>query len=301
LAQASPAVDDYLCYVCGNYKSLAIDKLTGVKEWEQYNSQYGSAALAVDELWVYTETNDSLVARSKTTGEIQWAYRVDGAVFPGFGTNAMAVCDSFVCFTVWQNAGGKGQIYTLKKADGTYMWDHEFPGLGVYSPTIANRVVYAVSYSDYDLYGFDVSTGAVLLTEGSKNYKHQPIVANHKLYVCTTSSVVALENFGSAVEDDDAPQGNSYLSLDNYPNPFNPSTIIEFSLPRRANVSLTVYNLLGQKVAQLTDGFYGAGTHHIEWHAGNLSSSVYFCRLETRELTGGSKQVQKVLKIVLQK
>jgi hypothetical protein len=189
----------------------------------------------------------------------------------------------------------------LKKADGTYCWDYEFAGAGVYSPTIANRVVYVVSYGDYDLYGFDVSTGAILLTDNSKNYRYQPIVANHKLYVTTNSSVVAFENEGSAVEDDANPEENSYLLLQNFPNPFNPSTIIEFSLPRRADVSLTVYNLLGQKVAKLTEGIYGAGTHRIEWHTRNLSSGVYFCRLETRELAGGSRQVQKALKIVLQK
>jgi outer membrane protein assembly factor BamB len=299
--QASPAVDNNLCYVCGNQKALAIDKLTGVKEWEQYNSQSGNAALAVDEMWVYTETNDSLVARSKTTGEIQWAYQVDGVTLTSQSTNSIAVCDSYVCFTVWQNTDGKGQIFTLKKTDGTYEWDYEFAGTGVRAPTIANRVVYVVTFSYYTLYGFDVSTGEVLLTDGTKGYVNQPIVANHRLYVTTTSSVVAFENLGSAVEEDDAPLENSYLLLENHPNPFNPSTVIEFSLPQRADVSLTVYNLLGQKVARLTDGIYGAGTHRIEWHAGNLSSGVYFCRLETRELTAGSRQVQKVLKIVLQK
>ena len=299
--QASPAVDDDMCYVCSNQKALAIDKLTGVKEWEQYNSQSSNTALVVDELWVYTETNDSLVARSKTTGEIQWAYRVDGVVLVSFSYNAIAVCDSFVCFTIWQNASGKGQIYTLKKTDGTYCWDYEFAGLGAYPPTIANRVVYVVSYSDYDLYGFDVSTGAVLLTDNSKNYKYQPVVANHKLYVTTTSSVVALENFVSAVEEDDTPQENSYLLLENYPNPFNPSTTIKFSLPQRANVSLKIYNLLGQEVVQLTDGIYGAGTHSIEWYSGNLSSGVYFCRLETRELTGEFRYVQRTLKLVLER
>ncbi len=303
-AQTSPAVDDDYCYVCGSQKALAINKLTGVGEWEKYNSQSSSGALAVDELWVYTETNDSLVARSKTTGEIQWAYRVDGVTLASSSTNVIAVADSFLCFIVSENADEKGQIFALRKTDGAHRWDYEFDVSGIYSPTIANDVVYVIPYSDRDLYGFDLLTGAILMQDNSNNYKHQPIVANHKLYVATSSSsvpVVALENFGSAVEDDDAAEENSYLLLENYPNPFNPSTNIRFNLPGRADVSLRIYNLLGQEVAQLAEGIYGAGTHRVEWHADNLSSGVYFCRLETRELTAGSGKVQRTLKIVLQR
>ncbi len=301
---ATPALDDDLCYVCGNQKALAVDKSTGVKEWEKYNSPSSYAALAVDELWVYTETNDSLVARSKTTGEIQWAYRVDGVTLTSSSTNAIAVADSFLCFTVSQNTGGKAQIFALNKTDGTYRWDHEFDGSGIYSPTIANDVVYVVYSGSRDLFGFDLLTGAILLQDDTYNYKNQPIIANHKLYVISYSSlapVVAFENFGSAVEDDDAVEENSSLLLENYPNPFNPSTMIRFTLPRRANVSLKIYNLLGQKVVQLTDGIYEAGAHRIQWDAGNLSSGVYFCRLKTRELTAGSESVQRTLKIVLQR
>ena len=300
-AQATPAVYDWLCYVCGDQKVLAINKYTGTKEWEQYNSQSGSTSLAVDELWLYTVTHDSLVARFKSIGVIQWGYRVEGASFPSLNTNTIAVCDSYVCFTVWQNASGKGQIFTLKKADGAYVWDHEFAGEGVFSPTIANRVVYVVSYSNASLYGFDISSGEILLTESSNNYLEQPIVANHRLYVNTITTVVAFENYVSAVEEEDAPQENPYLLLESYPNPFNPSAIIEFNLPWRADVSLTVYNLLGQKVAHVADGIYDAGAHQIEWHAGNLSSGVYFCRMETRELNGEHRQVQRTVKLVLER
>jgi outer membrane protein assembly factor BamB len=298
--QVSPAVDDNMCYVCGDQKAMAIDKLTGVKQWEKYNSQYSFTALAVDELFVYTETNDSLVARSKATGEIQWAYRVNNVNLTSQNTNSIAVADSFLCFTVLENLDGKGQIFALCKTDGSYRWDYEFDGSGVYSPVIANDVVYIVSSSDHDLFGFDLLTGAVLL-RNTLYFKHQPIVANHKLYVITSSSVVAFENYESAVEDDDAlPQGFDLL-LENYPNPFNPSTTIKFILPRRASVSLKIYNLLGQEVVQLTEGIYDAGTHFIEWDAHGISSGVYFCRLETHELTGESRHVQKALKIVLQR
>jgi len=67
----------------------------------------------------------------------------------------------------------------------------------------------------------------------------------------------------------------------NYPNPFNPSTSINFTLPINADVRLTVYNVLGQRVAVLADGMYSAGTHVVRFDATALSSGTYLFRLET--------------------
>lgn len=69
----------------------------------------------------------------------------------------------------------------------------------------------------------------------------------------------------------------------NYPNPFNGSTHIVYKLPHRANISLTIMNLLGQEVATLVDGREEAGTHTAVWNGNNsagvpVASGVYFCR-----------------------
>ncbi len=66
----------------------------------------------------------------------------------------------------------------------------------------------------------------------------------------------------------------------NYPNPFNPSTNIEYSLPEQANVTLTIYNMLGQKVATLVNEALAAGTYNQTWDASSVSSGVYFYRLK---------------------
>jgi hypothetical protein len=65
----------------------------------------------------------------------------------------------------------------------------------------------------------------------------------------------------------------------NYPNPFNPSTSITVALPRDANVSLEIYNTLGQKVAQLLDGPMTAGYISVVFDASRLASGVYIYRL----------------------
>jgi hypothetical protein len=62
----------------------------------------------------------------------------------------------------------------------------------------------------------------------------------------------------------------------NYPNPFNPSTKIKFSLAVDSKVSLKVYNLLGQQIAELINGDYGMGRHEVTFDAGRFSSGIYF-------------------------
>ena len=77
----------------------------------------------------------------------------------------------------------------------------------------------------------------------------------------------------------------------NYPNPFNPSTVIRFSLPQTSRVTLTVYNILGQRVATLIDGEVQAGIHNINFNANNLASGVYIYRLSGDNINFTKKMV----------
>lgn len=83
-----------------------------------------------------------------------------------------------------------------------------------------------------------------------------------------------------------------YELAQNYPNPFNPSTVIEFSLKNDSQVKLSIYNLLGEKVATLANNeLMKKGRHKISWNAGNLSSGVYFYRIETDKFTDTKKML----------
>ena len=84
---------------------------------------------------------------------------------------------------------------------------------------------------------------------------------------------------------------NSYELGQNYPNPFNPSTEISFALPKAGDVTLEVYNVLGQRVATLVDGAMDAGTHYVTFDADMYSSGVYFYRLSTNSFTETKKML----------
>jgi hypothetical protein len=84
----------------------------------------------------------------------------------------------------------------------------------------------------------------------------------------------------------------SFLLANNFPNPFNPSTIISYRLPKAAHVRLSVYDVLGHEVAVITDGFETAGTHSAVFDGSSQPSGVYLCRL----VAGGET---KTLKMVL--
>jgi hypothetical protein len=78
----------------------------------------------------------------------------------------------------------------------------------------------------------------------------------------------------------------------NYPNPFNPSTVIQFDLPKPGIVSLKVYNVSGQEVATLVDNeAYEAGQYAKTFNASGLVSGVYFYRLQAGEFTKTRKMV----------
>ncbi len=82
----------------------------------------------------------------------------------------------------------------------------------------------------------------------------------------------------------------------NYPNPFNPVTRIDFSLERGGNVSLEVYNVIGQKIKTLLNGYYASGEYEIHWdgttdNGEKVSSGIYFYRLTSDEYSRTRKMI----------
>ncbi len=73
----------------------------------------------------------------------------------------------------------------------------------------------------------------------------------------------------------------TYSLSANYPNPFNPSTMVRYSIPQTEKVQIGVYDILGKEVAELVNQTKPAGQYEVEFNAGKLSSGIYFCRMKT--------------------
>ena len=77
----------------------------------------------------------------------------------------------------------------------------------------------------------------------------------------------------------------------NFPNPFNPMTIIFFSLPSRSFAELKVFDTLGREVAVLLSGEFSPGTYSQQWEAAGLTSGIYFCRLQAGSFSKTKKLI----------
>lgn len=81
----------------------------------------------------------------------------------------------------------------------------------------------------------------------------------------------------------------NYELYQNYPNPFNPTTTIKFSIVEQSQVTLKVYDILGKVVTTLVDGVKQSGTFNVNFNGSNLTSGIYFYKLETNNYTATKK------------
>ena len=92
------------------------------------------------------------------------------------------------------------------------------------------------------------------------------------------------------------PVPNTFVLNQNHPNPFNPSTTISFSLPVESNVTIKLFNMLGQEVFQIANSDFQAGNHNLEFNAKDLSTGAYIYTLEAKGINGVNfKSTKKML------
>jgi hypothetical protein len=146
--------------------------------------------------------------------------------------------------------------------------------------------------------------------EYDKNLKNESICKNNSSYTFIDNSVNYGVNYWYkviAVDYNDVqfesepvfatPSGNdiskfeNFILEQNYPNPFNPITIINYQLPMTNDVELSIYNLLGQKVATLVNEQQQAGYHQVEWDASRFSSGVYHYSIQAGEFQDVKKMI----------
>jgi hypothetical protein len=105
-----------------------------------------------------------------------------------------------------------------------------------------------------------------------------------------------LSEYPTPVDDNRRSLPTGFALEQNFPNPFNPSTTISYSLPSRGAVQLTVYNILGQRVATLVDQTQAAGSYRVVWNGTDsggrtLATGIYFSLLKSGSFATSKKMI----------
>ncbi|NKB66375.1 MAG: PQQ-binding-like beta-propeller repeat protein [Candidatus Latescibacteria bacterium] len=197
----------------------------------------------------------------------------------------------------------------LSRADGQAVWEHPAePGFSYFYPDRATLyvLVYPGRSEPRQLRGFDTLTGTELwryedVAGRALGWSYALDPSGRRMYFGAEVGYLAAldtdpEPMTAVLEEGASDAQPSQTSLgQNFPNPFNAGTVIQFSWPTASPVELVVFNLAGQKVAMLTEGLRPAGQYRLEWDGRDdggreLASGVYLYRLqagdrvETRKL-----------------
>jgi hypothetical protein len=165
----------------------------------------------------------------------------------------------------------------------------------------------AVYYQVYDPTFLAVGGNGPISSEGGIEFMASPSIAAYRGRAWFTwidprsngLNVYLSQRFYDPTDVNDRPGDvlpTAYILEQNYPNPFNPSTSIEFAVPSRSRVEITVYNLLGQRVITLADGIYAAGHYQLLWNGWNAAdqavpSGIYLYRMQAGEYIQTRKMI----------
>jgi len=95
----------------------------------------------------------------------------------------------------------------------------------------------------------------------------------------------------TSIENQTASIPDKFALFQNYPNPFNPATTIRYHVPEQAQVTITVYDIMGREVAELVNNYHVAGAYAVTWNALNYASGIYYYRMSA----GNFVSVQKLV------
>ena len=206
-------------------------------------------------------------------------------------------------------------IYFNQTNNIFYQYENTYVGIKILSgPTgAATSFIWYDTYTDSDTGYYNWLTGGistdVLVTDanggvgilGSGSQTLQPggmrtvymaIAVGSDEASMLSNMALAEGHYGSITDvKNEEVKVSDYRLNQNYPNPFNPTTMITFSIPQKENVTLDVYNLLGQKVAAVLNSEMESGSHMVSFNAENLSAGVYFYTIKAGNFVSTKKMM----------
>jgi uncharacterized delta-60 repeat protein len=266
---------------------------TGDTVWtRKYNgpdsdTDVGQYVVAHDENNIYVtglsygsgSSEDIATVKYNSSGVQQWAIRYDGPGGSPIGDDPRGLQEESV---LGMTLDGAGNIYIC--------------GIAYFDDSLHNYATFKYTPSGIQEWGkfyngpisredgaFSVmvdNTGNVFVTGYSEHSQSN----NYDCITIKYSQPIGIHNISSEI-----PAGFSLSQ--NYPNPFNPVTNIQFTIPKPTFVKLVVFDMLGREVVTLVNDELNAGTYNVDMNASELSSGVYFYRIETESFSETKKML----------
>ena len=210
--------------------------------------------------------------------------------------------------TIYYGYGDEIALLTATASGGTppysYLWSNNATTQTItVSPMITKNYTVIVTDADTNTATDDVMVYVIDVRCGGRGDSSKVLichnVSNNPHTICVNyHAVLAHLNHGDYLGNCDtltiitSPEQPAEFKLyANYPNPFNPVTNIRFNLPQTSHAKLTIYDVLGNEVATLTNEELKVGSYLVSWNATNYPSGVYFYKLETEGFTNTKKMV----------
>lgn len=195
-------------------------------------------------------------------------------------------------------------IYYDSAPDSGYSLDNLAPSVPAGFAHSGGNLTWDESHaSDFDhftVYGSNTNSFAsATLIDGTVNSSMDVSASPYAYYFVTATDVAGNESRPATLQQPTDAEGapkHHALSVSAHPNPFNPATMIRYTLPARGRVKIAMHDARGTRVATLLDAERPAGAHTVPWNGGNdagavVTSGVYFARLEF----GGERRVYKTI------
>ena len=220
--------------------------------------------------WGIAVDYDFVVLKYSMDGDLLWEYRYNGSE-NSFDSADKLKIDSegniIASGRITRNSHGVN-IYTVKLSpSGDPLWSHIF--------------------SRYDSFADTNSVNDILITNSNEIYlcgqSRNDSSARYEFLTLKYSNPTNVNNSVTNIP--------LKYDLRNHPNPFNPSTNIVFSLPKKSNIKINVFDISGRKVAIVANDIYNEGEYSIKWTPESIPSGIYFIVLEAPDFRKVSKAI----------
>ncbi|MFH0735499.1 MAG: T9SS type A sorting domain-containing protein [bacterium] len=265
-----------------NTNNLLIDYTTAVWSNNQWNN-HGRIFYNYSGILVTTKTYSSWSNNGwNITSRINYSYNNQGLLSSSYNS----ICNN----GVWASGDGTfgysydvrwNLLYVVKRTDISYHYNLEVER-------------YAYTYDDYN------NRISALHTRTTYGVMFFPFTVNYptNMSILFNNNTESIDFYAATIEvqysaitevGEELNTLNSFILNQNYPNPFNPSTTFSFSLPEKEFVTLKIYDVLGKEITTLVNEELNAGSYKNDWNAANLSSGIYFYRLQAGKFSETKK------------